>query len=136
MRGEMSMSVPFYSACLIISLITHSISQATIALEELYTNSSYAQLLKEVIIMADTVGLLDNRIDEDERYFIQDSILGKILRISRLIAHMSPDADVDKTYLTYWLDLARYGNVSSFIAHEIATLARVLEDHFKEKEQE
>lgn len=104
--------------------------KTTIKLDEFFTHSSYAQLLKEVIIMADTVGLLDNRLNEDERYFIQDSILGKILRISRLIVHMEPTMDVDKAYLMYWLDLAKSGNIPSFIADEISSLAHIVNDHF------
>lgn len=128
------MSLPLCIICLIISFALQATTKATIALDEFFTNSSYAQLLKEVIIMADTVGLLDNHIEDDERHFIHDSILGKILRISRLIPHMDPDTEVDKAYLIYWLDLAKYGNVPQFIADELSLLACMLNNHFQEQE--
>jgi hypothetical protein len=46
---------------------------------------------------------------------------------------MEPTMDVDKAYLIYWLELAKYGNVPPFIAHELSLLARTLNDHFQEQ---
>lgn len=109
-----------------ISLVSSTYS--SVIFDDLLQTTPYAQLLKEVICMADAIGLLNHRINDDEHRFIEDSVLGKITRISRLLAGMNYQdcTSVDIAYLEYWFDLAKGATTSPIILQEIATLEQNL----------
>lgn len=101
--------------------------------DELLEKTPYAQLLKELICMTDAIGLLHHRMDNDERKLIEDSILGKIVRISRLLSKVdneSPSIDLD--YLNYWIGLAKSAKIPPLLADEIDLLEQKVQDHFDE----
>jgi hypothetical protein len=100
----------------------------TINFDELLEKTTDAQLLKELICMTDTIGLLHHRMDADERRFIEDSILGKIVRISRLLCQVDKAKTcVDVDYLNYWLELAKSAHIPQLLVDEIT----ILEEKFK-----
>jgi hypothetical protein len=100
--------------------------------DELLEKTSYAQLLKELICMTDAIGLLHHRMDADERRFIEDSILGKMVRISRLLCQIDKAKDcVDVEYLNYWLELAKSAHIPQLIIDEIALLEEKFKNYFQ-----
>lgn len=111
-----------------------NVTHPSINFDDLLQTTSYAQLLKEVICMADAIGLLNHRIDDDELRFIEDSILGKMTRISRLLTHIKQEeyALVDLSYLTYWFDLAKCAPISPIILDEITLLEQKVQGQFQQ----
>lgn len=105
--------------------------------DELLEKTSYAQLLKELICMTDTIGLLHHRMDSDERRFIEDSILGKIVRISRLLCQVDKTkVCVDADYLNYWLELAKSAQIPQLLVDEITILEEKFQSFFQTCYQE
>lgn len=95
--------------------------------DELLEKTSYAVLLKELISLSDTIGLLHCRMQKDERRFVEDSILGKVVRVQDLfgrtdLAHL-PEDDVE--YLLYWISLAKGEVLPQLLSRHIADLERV-----------
>lgn len=100
--------------------------------DELLEKTSYAQLLKELICMTDTIGLLHHRMDADERRFIEDSILGKMVRISRLLCQVDKaKLCVDVDYLSYWLELAKSATIPQLLMDEIVLLEEKFKHYFQ-----
>jgi len=100
----------------------------------LLERTPYAQLLKEVILLADTLVLLraHNKVSKSERRTIEDMILGKVVRARSLMKevtpHTVPEEDVD--YMLYWLDLAQKEQVAPLVRESIVQLATDLHAHF------
>lgn len=95
--------------------------------DELLEKTSYAVLLKELIGLSDTIGLLRCRMQKDERRFVEDSILGKAVRVQDLFertdfACVSED---DIEYLFYWISLARSEVLPQLLSKYIADLESV-----------
>lgn len=111
------------------------VASAEINFDELLERTSYAQMLKELICMTDAIGLLKHHMDQDERRFIEDSILGKIVRVTRLLSdvrvHHVSSEDVD--YLHYWLELAQQEDLPHELQDEIFMLDQKVMEYFSLK---
>lgn len=115
-----------------IVIVFVSLNGDGINFDEFLEKTSYAQLLKELICMTDTIGLLHHRMDADERRLIEDSILGKVVRISRLLCQVDKAKDcVDVDYLHYWLELAKSAHIPQLIIDEIALLEEKFKHYFQ-----
>ncbi len=116
---------------LVISLVI-SVHTLEVNFDELLERTLYAQLLKELICMTDSIGLLKHQIDKDERRFIEDSILGKMVRATRLLCTI--DADhvpmEDVNYLYYWLEIAKYEELPIELLDEMHALEQRVTEHF------
>lgn len=100
--------------------------------DELLERTSYAQLLKELICMTDAIGLLKHQMDKDERRFIEDSILGKTVRVIRLLCDIDTDhvPMEDVNYLYYWLELAKHEELPTELFDEMHALEQKVIEHF------
>ena len=89
--------------------------------------TSYAVLLKELIGLTDTIGLLRCRMPKDERRFVEDSILGKTVRVRELFKHtdLTLSHEDDIKYLSYWIALAKEEALPELLAKYITDLERV-----------
>ncbi len=121
--------------CIIFSLVSSfAISAHTVEVnfDELLEKTSYAQLLKELICMTDAIGLLKHQMDKDERRFIEDSILGKTVRVTRLMFDIDADhvPTEDINYLYYWLELAQHEELPTELLDEMYTLEQKVIEHF------
>ncbi len=99
--------------------------------DEILAATPYAALLKELICLTDTIGLLRHKIPVDEHRFIEDSVLGKTLRAKRLIDQVDFERTLqeDIDYLYYWLSVARSEPLSEFLHNQIAELEHALQQH-------
>ena len=99
----------------------------SVKFDELLEKTSYAILLKELISLSDTIGLLHCRMPKDERRFVEDSILGKAVRVQDLFERTDlaclPEDDVE--YLLYWISLAKGEVLPQLLSKYIADLERV-----------
>ena len=100
--------------------------------DELLERTSYAQLLKELICMTDAIGLLKHQMDKNERRFIEDSILGKTVRVTRLLFDIDTDhvPMEDVNYLYYWLELAKHEELPIELLDEMHALEQKVIEHF------
>jgi hypothetical protein len=92
--------------------------------DEILDKTPYASLLKELICLTDTIGLLRHRIKADERRFIEDSVLGKMVRVKQLIKQIDftdvVQDDID--YLYYWLAVATTETLPELLMQQIDEL--------------
>ncbi len=121
-----------YIMFIFISSLVISAQTIEVNFDELLERTSYAQLLKELICMTDAVGLLKHKMDKDERRFIEDSILGKMVRVARLLCNIDADhvPDEDVNYLYYWLNIAKYDGLSVELLDEMNLLEQKVVNHF------
>ena len=116
----------------LVSSLAISVHTIEVDFDELLERTSYAQLLKEIICMTDTIGLLKHQIDKDERRFIEDSILGKMVRVTRLLLDIDVDhvPTEDVNYLHYWLELAQHEELPIELLDEMHALEQRVIEHF------
>lgn len=111
----------------------HTFSVVELTFDVLLEKTNYAQMLKELICMTDSLELLNHaHIDKDEKRFIEDSILGKMVRIRSLLqsieAQRVPPEDI--RYLFYWIDLAKNEETASLIVEQLDVLEQAIQEHF------
>lgn len=95
--------------------------------DDLLETTSYAVLLKELISLSDTIGLLRCRMQKDERRFVEDSILGKAVRVQDLFERtdFACASEDDIEYLYYWISLAKGEVLPQLLSKYIADLEQV-----------
>ena len=126
---QLNISSLFKLACLLIILCgTAKTVDTEPDFDEILNRTPYASLLKEIICLTDTIGLLRHYVAEDERRFIEDSILGKIVRAQRLMnkidfVRILPE-DID--YLYYWLKVATAEKLPALLTQQIGELKQAL----------
>ena len=100
----------------------------TVNFNELLEKTSYAVLLKELISLSDTIGLLRCRMQKDERRFVEDSILGKAVRVQDLFERtdLADASEDDIEYLFYWISLAKGEALPELLTKYITDLELVL----------
>lgn len=102
---------------------------------ELLEKTPYAHLLKELICMTDAIALLNHHMDRDERRLIEDSILGKIVRITKLIPQLDNcTAAIDVSYIHYWFKLAKTAALPPLILEELIVLEKQFSDYCEHKQ--
>lgn len=101
-----------------------SVQEQSVAVHALLAKTPYAVLLNEVIGLSDAVGLLRHRMQKDERRLIEDSILGRAVRVRHLLENLDCAElyDEDVAYLLSWLSLARAEKLPLLLAQQIAGL--------------
>ena len=87
----------------------------------LLDKTSYALLLKELISLSDAIGLLKHRMENDERRFVEDSILGKAVRVEHMLTDIdfSDLSEDDVNYLLYWISLAKEERLPQLVSARI-----------------
>ena len=114
-----------------IGLFMHA-EEPAVNFDELLETTSYAVLLKELIGLSDTIGLLRcRRMPKDERRFVEDSVLGKVIRVQDLFERtdfvcMSED---DAEYLLYWILLAKKEVLPELLEKHVSSLAHIFAEH-------
>jgi hypothetical protein len=95
--------------------------------DDLLEKTSYAVLLKELISLSDSIGLLRCRMQKDERRFVEDSILGKAVRVQDLFQRtdLACASEDDIEYLYYWISLAKGEVLPQLLSKYIADLEQV-----------
>lgn len=95
--------------------------------DELLDKTSYAVLLKELISLSDTIGLLRCRMQKDERRFVEDSILGKAVRVQDLFERtdLACASEDDIEYLFYWISLAKGETLPQLLSKYIVGIEQV-----------
>lgn len=101
--------------------------EQTVNFDDLLDKSSYAVLLKELISLSDSIGLLRCRMQKDERRFVEDSILGKAVRVQDLFERtdLACASEDDIEYLYYWISLAKGEVLPQLLSKYITDLEQV-----------
>lgn len=119
--------------CILISMLHGSINtvEQKLNFDEVLATTPYATLLKELIGLTDTIGLLRHAIKKDEHRFIEDSVLGKVVRAKYLIKHVDFDYILpeDIEYLYYWLQVATNEPLSELLNECIVQFKQTLYEH-------
>lgn len=78
-------------------------------IEVVLDKTPYAILLKELIGLSDSIVLLRRRMEPAERRFVEDSILGNIVRLQHMLQSIAftEFQDEEIEYLRYWIALAK-----------------------------
>jgi hypothetical protein len=99
------------------------------SIEQWLNKTTYAKVLKELMGMSDTIGLLRRRMAKDERRLLEDSVLGKTVRIRHALngAEELVLSDEEKDYLLYWVLLAKEESAPGLVYEKIADLERLIE---------
>jgi hypothetical protein len=113
--------------CISFFLFFTSQLVGTIDFDAWLDRTSYAFLLKELIALSDTIGLLHCRLDKDERRFVEDSILGKVVRVQELVKHtdLQGVSQDDLAYLHYWISLAKGESLPELLHKQVNSLEQL-----------
>ena len=130
MRLSMAQSTLLY---IMLFFLYHGISAHEYNFDVLLERTPYAQLLKELMLLTDTIVLLQQKkIDPAEKRFIEDSILGKLVRARQWLEQIDSATilEEDRAYACYWIDLAKKENVPPLLKEEIERFATTLYEQF------
>lgn len=112
--------------CVFILLSAHVLwaEDTNLNFDEFLDKTEYAVLLKELIGLTDTIGLLSCRMDKSERRFVEDSILGKVVRAEYLLKGIQPAllGEDEREYLEYWVRLAKVEDLPQLVYDQITRL--------------
>lgn len=124
--------IVLWLAGILLFLYIPSVLTNRVDIDIFLDKTSYALLLKELIGLSDTIGLLRCRLDKDERRFIEDSILGKVVRIQDILQNVDlKDAlQDDLTYLHYWIALAKKEALSELLYKQLLNLEELFVQNF------
>lgn len=107
------------------TLYAHSL-RATLNVDELFERTTYAELLNELICLTDSIALLEHpKTDHYDKRFIEDSILGKLVRAHTYLTHLTnvEMTAQDIAYAQSWIDLAQRSTSQPFLLQELARFA-------------
>lgn len=110
---------------------------AALEVDELLERTTYAELLNELICLTDSIALLEHpRTDHYDKRFIEDSILGKLVRAHAYLNMLTGQEITahDIAYAQSWIDLAQRSTSQPFLLQEFARFAERLHEYSAEQE--
>lgn len=131
MKGILKVKHCVRTALLYIFIMCSICARAQkIDFDELLEKTAYAVLLKELISLSDTIGLLHCRMPKDERRFVEDSILGKVVRVQHVFdqVDMQKLSEDEREYVYYWVKLAQAETLPGLLHRQVTRLEQVFYD--------
>lgn len=106
--------------------------RAALEVDEILERTTYAELLNELICLTDSIALLEHpRTNYYDKRFIEDSILGKLVRAHAYL-NMLTEQEMnihDIAYAQSWIDLAQRSTAQPFLLQEFARFAARLHEY-------
>ena len=106
---------------------------ASTAIDELLERTHFAQLIGELIGLTDTLALLEHpRTDPYDKRFLEDSILGKLMRARIHLHNVHADSITSEEimYAQSWIALASQSTKQQFLLEQFAQFEQEFESYF------